>query len=194
MILPGSGAAQIQTHRTLECEDARTGNQYQSSSAGIGQVFPNQNLELNPCVPTVMFCNPNGALYELLNVQGEWLEYYINLGVNLVIWNYRGYGRSKQRCKMLRPTYIQRDGEYVLQYVKSNLVRGKVGVHGESMGGSVANYIATKSTLSYVCVNRTFSSLQRVAYWSVAGKISAAMLSCFTFGWNDHGLQNFKNI
>ena len=193
MILPGSGTAEIATHRMLECADARAGNLYRSNSPGQG-VFPNQNLELNPCLPTVLFCNPNGALYELLNVQGEWLEYYINLGVNLVIWNYRGYGRSKQRCKMLRPSYMQRDGEYVMQYVQSNLVRGKVGIHGESMGGSIASHIATKSTLSYACINRTFSSLHQVAYWSVAGKVASAMLSLFTFGWGDHGLENFQRI
>ena len=71
----------------------------------------------------------------------------MNLGVNLVIWNYRGYGRSQQKCKLLRPSYLQRDGEYVMQYVQSNLVRGKVGIHGESMGGCVASYIAAKSNL-----------------------------------------------
>jgi hypothetical protein len=35
-----------------------------------------------------------------------------------------------------------KDGEKVFQYVKSNLISGKLGVHGESLGGSVASYIA----------------------------------------------------
>jgi hypothetical protein len=29
-----------------------------------------------------------------MTMQSEWLDYYVNLGVNLVVWNYRGYGRS----------------------------------------------------------------------------------------------------
>ena len=43
---------------------------------------------------TVIFCNPNACFYEYLAYQTEWVDYYHSLGVNLVIWNYRGYGRS----------------------------------------------------------------------------------------------------
>lgn len=39
---------------------------------------------------------------------------------------------------------LQQDGEHVAKYVKSALVTGKVGVHGVSLGGSIASHIANK--------------------------------------------------
>ena len=43
---------------------------------------------------TILFCNPNACFYEYLHYQTEWIDYYHNLGVNIVIWNYREYSRS----------------------------------------------------------------------------------------------------
>ena len=54
---------------------------------------------------------------------------------------------------------LQQDGEHVTKYVKSSLVTGKVGVHGVSLGGSVASYIATKVQLDFLFVDRSFQSL-----------------------------------
>lgn len=89
----------------------------------------------------MLFCNPNACYYEYLQYQTEWLDYYVNMGVNVVIWNYRGYGRS-QGGRKIGPQAIMKDGEKVFQYVKSKLITGKIGVHGESLGGCVASYIA----------------------------------------------------
>ncbi len=38
----------------------------------------------------------------------------------MVVWNYRGYGRSQCK-KSMSPTNIMKDGEKVCHYVKSNL-------------------------------------------------------------------------
>jgi predicted alpha/beta-fold hydrolase len=66
------------------------------------------------------------------------------MGVNLVIYNHRGYSRSKLGCRTITPTKVQKDGEMVLQYVRSNFVTGKMGVHGQSIGGMVSLYVAKK--------------------------------------------------
>ena len=43
----------------------------------------------------VLFCNPNAVFYEYLNYQTEWMHFYTHvLGMNMIIFNYRGYGRS----------------------------------------------------------------------------------------------------
>lgn len=81
---------------------------------------------------TVLFCNPNACFYEYLHYQTEWIDYYYQLGVNVVIWNYREYSRSGKPagffqslssffCSSISPTAIMRDGEKVCQYVKSNI-------------------------------------------------------------------------
>jgi triacylglycerol esterase/lipase EstA (alpha/beta hydrolase family) len=76
----------------------------------------------------------------------------------------------------------------VLQYVKSNLVTNKVAVHGESMGGSVACYIASKNQLDFAFINRTFSSISHVAFWGIGGKFASRLFNFLTMGWHDYGL------
>lgn len=44
--------------------------------------------------PIMIMCCPNAAYYELMCIENEWVRFYIRAGVNVFIWNYRGYGRS----------------------------------------------------------------------------------------------------
>ena len=54
----------------------------------------------------------------------------------------------------------------------ANKVKVKVIVHGESMGGMAAAYVAMKSNMNkelpvdFAFIDRTFASLDNVAYWS----------------------------
>jgi hypothetical protein len=83
----------------------------------------------------MLFCNPNAGYYEYINYQSEWLS-YTNIGINVAIWNYRGYGRSQGSPS---PKSIRKDGEYVIKHFKEHFVlTNKFGVHGQSLGGSVA--------------------------------------------------------
>jgi len=84
----------------------------------------------------------------------------------------------------------------VLQYVRSNFVTGKIGVHGQSIGGMVSLYVAKKCKVDFVFSDRTFASLDRMAYW-LAGKKSKVsccsqlvykVFKTFTLNWNDNGL------
>ena len=44
--------------------------------------------------PTILFCNPNGAFYETLCRENRWGNFYLDRGVNIMYYNFRGYGRS----------------------------------------------------------------------------------------------------
>jgi len=33
-------------------------------------------------------------IYEALQYDDDWVDFYRNLGINLFVWNYRGYGKS----------------------------------------------------------------------------------------------------
>lgn len=50
--------------------------------------------------PVVIIFQPNGAFYELLCYDSQLLEFYTNKGVTVVVWNYRGYGRSPGKSTM----------------------------------------------------------------------------------------------
>lgn len=52
--------------------------------------------ELDRSAPTIILCNPNAITYEYINLQSEYLDFYTQNGVNVVVWNYRGFGRSSR--------------------------------------------------------------------------------------------------
>ena len=138
----------------------------------------------DPSAPIVLFCNPNAVFYEYLNYQSEWLNYYTKtLGCNMIIFNYRGYGRSSMKTStsktrkyfgLMNPDDIMKDTEVVLEYALEKFAtsQNKIVVHGESMGGMAAAYVAMRSALNkqihvdMAFIDRTFSSLDNVAYWS----------------------------
>jgi hypothetical protein len=74
--------------------------------------------------------------------------------------------------------------------VKSKFVIGKIGVHGESLGGCVASYIAKKCNVDFVFIDRTFSSLTDVAYWTFGGKFMEVVFKIFT-RWSVECWTNF---
>ena len=124
--------------------------------------------------PTMLFWNPNAGFYEYITYQSEWLS-YINLGINVAIWNYRGYGRSQGSPS---PKLIRKDGEYVLKHFVDHFgLSNLIGVHGESLGGSVAWYIARTWKVDFLFADRTFSKLTdiplisfgRIARWLYIG-------------------------
>ena len=49
------------------------------------------------------------------------------------------------------------------------MCNGKLGVHGESLGGSVAGFIAKKCNVDFVFIDRTFASLPDTAHWMLGG-------------------------
>lgn len=44
--------------------------------------------------PTVIICNPNALFYHHMvnSPNSYWLSFFLKKGVNVVGWNYRGYG------------------------------------------------------------------------------------------------------
>jgi len=43
---------------------------------------------------TMIICNPNLGFAQLQQYSGQWLQFYHNFGINVVLWNYRGYAMS----------------------------------------------------------------------------------------------------
>jgi len=60
-------------------------------------------------------------------------------------------------------------GLEVYNHVKST-VGGKIGIHGESLGGAVASHIASRGQVDFLFADRTFASLYDVAFYGIGGK------------------------
>jgi pimeloyl-ACP methyl ester carboxylesterase len=95
-------------------------------------------------LPTIIMCNPNALFYHhMVNAPNAfWLNFFLKKGVNVMAWNYRGYGHTKGSPT---PYNIKVDGEAVLYFMLNELkLEGNVGVYGRSLGGVVATHIAAK--------------------------------------------------
>ena len=84
---------------------------------------------------------------------------------------------------------LKKDGEAVINHLRTELGVKKIGVHGGSMGGFVACHLARYCNLDYACVDRTFSSLVNVARYSF-GRALSHLFSIIT-RWNDDTSENF---
>lgn len=46
------------------------------------------------CKVAVLFNNPNGAIFQALALSSSYIHFYLKLGFEIVLWNYRGYAKS----------------------------------------------------------------------------------------------------
>jgi fermentation-respiration switch protein FrsA (DUF1100 family) len=128
-------------------------------------------------MPTILFCNPNAVQYETLKGPSGWVNYYTERGMNIFLWNYRGYGRSQGTPS---PALVKSDGEDMLQYLLQKKNCLKVGIHGYSLGGAVACHLSKSEGVEFVLTDRTFSSLSEMVRL-MYGKYLYGLYSFFTF-------------
>lgn len=116
--------------------------------------------------PAVILCNPNGGLYEFHHFQMDWVKFYTDLECHVLLFNYRGYGRSKGTPS---PWAHNLDAMALVDFLQTRKGITKIGVHGESIGGLVATYLAKHSNAIQVLVaDRTFANLPALAERLVA--------------------------
>jgi len=87
---------------------------------------------------TIMICNPNAMSYQhMINFpHAYYLKYFLNKNMNVLVWNYRGYGRTKGQPE---PELLFYEAEQVLHFLKTRIgVRGKIGIYGRSIGCTAA--------------------------------------------------------
>ena len=133
----------------------------------------------------VLYCNPNAGLIEVstgMSLVGgnipaaetsssdsSWTDYYTELGIDVYVFNYRGYGRSygttlcvsganpgdnykpgicARLCRIFKssfltfqptPDTLRQDGIAVAQYLMNELGVSQLIIHGESIGGVAAS-------------------------------------------------------
>lgn len=115
---------------------------------------------------TVILCNPNAGLYEFHHLQADWISFYTEHGNNVLVFNYRGYGRNGGWPS---PEANNSDGEAVVAYLKNVRKITRLAAHGESIGGMVATHIArTCNEIELLVADRTFANLPAVAQRLVA--------------------------
>jgi len=108
--------------------------------------------------PTILFCHGNSG-----NVSNR--NYMVKLckmmNQNLVLFDYSGYGLSHGEPRTRR---IMKDGEKVMNWTLKRVDEKNLIIWGESLGGSIASYLASKNKCSKLVLFATFASLNDLAF------------------------------
>ena len=120
-----------------------------------------------------------------------YLRYFLNKDINVLIWNYRGYGLTKPKncCFGFRnkatPRNFTRDSEALMLYLRNQIgVRAKIGVYGRSLGGIATSHLSSFADM--VILDRSFSNLHDVAKGKFHGDSAVALFKWATPGWRSN--------
>jgi fermentation-respiration switch protein FrsA (DUF1100 family) len=101
-----------------------------------------------------LVCHGNGGNISCLERLGERL---LNTGANVLLFDYRGYGRSEGRPSE-EGTY--EDAQAAYQWLRrAGFAATNIIVYGESLGGGPATELAVRETLGGLVLESTFSSI-----------------------------------
>lgn len=106
----------------------------------------------------IIFSNPNSMIYEFFSPEKYF--FYYEGGCDILYWNYRGYGLSEGHCTF---NNNRDDILELFDEIKKMNRWEKFGVHGYSIGGVSATYLAKNRNIDLLISDRNFSSVSRIA-------------------------------
>ena len=89
-------------------------------------------------------------------------EIHTLLGVNIFIFDYRGYGNSDGEVSE-KGTYLDAEGAMAYIRTRGDVDQQRLVLFGRSLGGAVAAEVATKNDVHAVVLESAFSSVQAMA-------------------------------
>ena len=108
---------------------------------------------------TVLFCHGNGGN---ISHRIQKIKLLNDLGVDILIFDYRGYGMSKGRPSE-HGLYLDAEAAYAYLVTNKQVLPENIIVLGESLGGAVAVDLATKHRMGGIIIEGTFTSVHDMA-------------------------------
>lgn len=108
---------------------------------------------------TVLFLHGNAGN---ISHRFEKIQIFHNLNLNVFIFDYRGYGRSKGSPSE-KGVYIDAKTAYDYLISKEGIRKDEIILFGESLGGSAAIDLASKVEVKAIIAESTFSSAKDMA-------------------------------
>lgn len=121
---------------------------------GMGERIHGMYIEVDSDAPVVLFYHGNSGNISHRSYMAHLCELY---NLNLVMFDYRGYGRSTGYSNIRR---LYEDADATATYCRDRFDR--VFVWGESLGGGIATYAASKYKFDKLVLSSTFSSLDDI--------------------------------
>ena len=120
----------------------------------------------------MIICGPNAEPYQIF-ARNIPLNIYLNKGIDILCCNYRGYGFSTGKADF---NNLKEDIIDIYEEVKNHYNYESIGVHGISIGGVPACYLAgEEKDIKLLVSDRNFSEIENIAKNFVLGKYLALL-------------------
>ena len=138
----------------------------------------------------MIMCGPNGVPYQIF-VRNINIENYLHSDIDLLCWNYRGYGFSKGKSSYNK---LRSDVLELFDEVKNNLHYERFAVHGISIGGIPCCHLArNRSEVELMICDRNFGRLDNITQSFICGKFLFFIYKYFYFQSSDN-VDNYLNV
>lgn len=110
--------------------------------------------------------NPKGVILYFhgnagdLSRWGKISEYFVGLDYDVLIMDYRTYGKSKGK---LSEEAIYNDAQYCYDYLLKQYSEDKITLYGRSLGTGIASYIASENNANHLILETPYYSIEDVA-------------------------------
>ena len=127
----------------------------------------NKNKNNNNSKKSLMIiCGPNGEPYQFY-IRNINKRNYFKEGVDILCWNYRGYGFSTGKVNFKN---IKSDALEIYDEVEKMNIYNNIGVHGISIGGVPCCYLASKKKkIKLLISDRNFGQLDNIVKGYIFG-------------------------
>ena len=153
-------------------------------------IFSNNKKEKINSKILVIVCGPNLTQFENLINSWDIDNLYLSNDMDILFWNYRGYGFSEGSADF---NNVCDDILDIYDYITSKYQYEKIVVHGLSIGGVPACHLASKRNINLIIADRTFGSVKDIINtFSFGNKILYFLAKIIFFPFVDN-TTNFIN-
>ena len=144
----------------------------------------------SPRKKLMIICGPNGVPLQLF-ARNFKFDKYLDLNMDVLFWNYRGYGFSKGHPSY---TYLRTDVLELFDEVKKNNNYERFAVHGISIGGIPCCHLAAnRSEIEVMICDRNFGRLDNIVQSFPYGKYLFYLYK-FLFFQSSDNVENYLNV
>ena len=138
----------------------------------------------------MIICGPNGVPYQIFS-RNIRLESYLQSDIDILCWNYRGYGFSKGKSSYNK---LRSDVLELFDEVKKNFNYERFAVQGISIGGIPCCHLArNRKEIELMICDRNFGRLDNIAQGFYCGRFLFFIYKYLFFQSSDN-VDNYLNV
>ena len=141
----------------LEDKEAMASRDNSLKNSNLGLRINDSISSTTESVNLVIMCQANGAPYEANFYDQTWIRFFLERNIYVILWNYRGYGRSPGTPTLQN---IISDGRAVIKFAHDKFSIKRLIIYGRSIGTHVCKALAGDADL--LVLGRGFSSISMI--------------------------------